>query len=212
MNTEGLIKALAEDHRIVGPRLGRQIALAVLIGTALCAVVFWLTLGPRPDLAAALGSWRFVFKFVVTTLLAVSAAWACLRLTHPEDRVGSVAVAAVLAPVVLAAGVVTELFSIDPAGVAMSAIGKNAVICLTAIPLLSLPPLVVILLALRHGAPGSPAAAGAMTGLLAGAIAATFYAAQCTDDSPLFVATWYVPAIGMVVLLGALAGSRLLRW
>jgi hypothetical protein len=43
-------------------------------------------------------------------------------------------------------------------------------------------------------------------------IAATFYASNCTDDSPLFVATWYPLAIGIVVLAGYVAGSRCLRW
>jgi hypothetical protein len=36
--------------------------------------------------------------------------------------------------------------------------------------------------------------------------------AQCTDDSPLFVATWYPIAVGFVAAEGALAGSRWLRF
>jgi hypothetical protein len=39
-----------------------------------------------------------------------------------------------------------------------------------------------------------------------------FYAAHCFDDSPLFVATWYTLAIAFVTGLGALLGSKLLRW
>jgi hypothetical protein len=35
---------------------------------------------------------------------------------------------------------------------------------------------------------------------------------HCFDDSPLFVATWYVLAAILVVLLGMLLGRRLLRW
>ena len=56
------------------------------------------------------------------------------------------------------------------------------------------------------------AAAGAAAGFLAGAIGAALYATHCPDDSPLFVAAWYSLAIGFVAALGAVAGSRLLRW
>ena len=40
-----------------------------------------------------------------------------------------------------------------------------------------------------YGVPTRPALAGAVAGLLAGGLAASFYAAHCTDDSPLFVTT-----------------------
>ncbi|MGA7427255.1 MAG: NrsF family protein, partial [Rhodoplanes sp.] len=33
-----------------------------------------------------------------------------------------------------------------------------------------------------------------------------------TDDSPLFVATWYSLAITLVVAVGAVLGPRVLRW
>jgi hypothetical protein len=51
-----------------------------------------------------------------------------------------------------------------------------------------------------------------VAGLIAGGLAAALYATHCTDDSPLFVATWYSIAIGAVAVLGALLGRRLLRW
>jgi hypothetical protein len=54
--------------------------------------------------------------------------------------------------------------------------------------------------------------AGAAAGLLAGGLGAVLYAIHCPDDSPLFVALWYVPAVALVVLAGAAAGSRVLRW
>jgi hypothetical protein len=37
------------------------------------------------------------------------------------------------------------------------------------------------------------------------------YAAHCTDDSPLFVATWYTLATALVTAIGALLGVRFLR-
>jgi hypothetical protein len=47
---------------------------------------------------------------------------------------------------------------------------------------------------------------------LSAGLAATMYAAHCSDDSPLFVATWYTLATALVTAIGALAGSKLLRF
>jgi hypothetical protein len=66
--------------------------------------------------------------------------------------------------------------------------------------------------AMRHGAPASPARAGAAVGCLAASIGATLYALYCIEDSPLFVAVWYPIATGLVTAIGALAGARWLRW
>lgn len=57
-----------------------------------------------------------------------------------------------------------------------------------------------------------PGFAGFSAGILAGGIAATLYAANCADDSPLFVATWYPIAIGALALLGVALGQRFARW
>ncbi len=62
------------------------------------------------------------------------------------------------------------------------------------------------------GAPAHPSVAGAIAGMLSAGLAATMYASHCTDDSPLFVATWYSIATALVSAIGALAGSRILRF
>jgi hypothetical protein len=66
-------------------------------------------------------------------------------------------------------------------------------------------PLAVFLNTLRYGAPMHPVVSGLVAGLLAGAVPASFYAAHCTDDSPLFVAIWYSIAIIGLAVAGALA-------
>ncbi len=83
---------------------------------------------------------------------------------------------------------------------------------MTTIPLMSLPLLAGALYGLRHGAPTRPAIAGAIAGLLSAGLAATLYASHCTDDSPLFVVTWYSLAAAFIAAVGALAGSRVLRF
>jgi hypothetical protein len=91
-------------------------------------------------------------------------------------------------------------------------VGNNAMVCLSAIPLLSLPLLAAALIGLRQGAPSRPMLAGALAGLLSAGLGATLYAAHCTDDSPLFVATWYTLATALMTALGALAGAKVLRY
>jgi hypothetical protein len=92
------------------------------------------------------------------------------------------------------------------------AVGSNAAICLTAIPLLSLPLLAAAVVGLRQGAPTRPGTTGAVAGLMAGSLAAALYATHCTDDSPLFVALWYGIALAMVTLAGWVSGRIWLRW
>ncbi|MBX9710348.1 MAG: NrsF family protein, partial [Xanthobacteraceae bacterium] len=48
--------------------------------------------------------------------------------------------------------------------------------------------------------------------LTSAGLAATLYASHCPDDSPLFVATWYTIASVIVAAVGALAGSRVLKF
>ena len=91
-------------------------------------------------------------------------------------------------------------------------IGTNALFCLKSIPFLGIAPLATTLFYLQRGAPEHPALAGAVAGLLAGAVGAALYATHCPDDSPLFVATWCSLAIAMLAALGAVAGAWLLRW
>ena len=113
MRTDELINALVEDQVATAWTLERSVGLAIVVGSVLAGAIFFLAIGFRPDIAQALATLRFPFKFVVTLSLA---------------------------------------------------------------------------------------------------IAATFYASNCPDDSGLFVATWYPLATGIVVLAGYLIGSRSLKW
>ena len=78
--------------------------------------------------------------------------------------------------------------------------------------ILSLPVTAALLFGLRYGAPTRPMMAGAGAGLLGGAVAASIYISHCPDDSPIFVAAWFTLAIVIATGIGALAGSRVLRW
>jgi hypothetical protein len=211
MKTDALIRALAADHAVRAPAVERFLAATVAAGFIASAILFAAILGPRPDIATvAMSEPRFLFKFVVTLVLALSAALLVRQLARPGAQVHLAWLAA--APVLILFAVGVELMLVPAAAWEAKVVGTNARICLTMVPLLSVPLLAAALLALRNGAPTRPALAGAVAGLLAGGLGATLYAAHCTDDSPLFVVTWYTLAIALVVAAGALLGSRLLRW
>lgn len=211
MKTNDLINLLANDSSPPW-RFHRVAALAIAAAIALAALLFFAGIGFRPDIAAALQTVRFLFKFVVTIALAATAIYALIGLARPEGTLAQYGRFLVLAPVLLAGAVALELWALPEARWLPSLIGHNARFCLTLIPLLAIGPLVCFLAALRQGAPSQPGLAGAVAGLAASGIAATFYAANCTDDSPLFVMTWYPLAILIVTAAGYLAGRMLLRW
>jgi hypothetical protein len=212
MDTNELIKALAADTRPPAASLSSVWWGAAGLAIVLAAAVFFAMLGPRPDIAAAAETPRFLFKFVLTITLAVSAFGLARALSRPDGtwREGMPYLAA--APALLALAVVVEIFVLPPGTWSDKLVGTNSINCLTYISLIGIGPLAIFLRALCHGAPTRPALAGAVAGLAAGGIAATFYAAQCTDDSPLFVATWYTIAIAGLALIGAAAAARFVHW
>ena len=185
---------------------------AVGLAIALAAAVFFALLGPRPDIAAAAETPRFLFKFVVTITLAVSAFGLARALSRPGETWRKAKPYLAAAPALMAMAVVVEIVVLPPDTWSAKLVGTNSIICLTYIPLIGIGPLAILLLALCHGAPTRPAFAGAVAGLAAGGIAATFYAAQCTDDSPLFVVSWYTIAIAWLALIGAATADRFARW
>lgn len=212
MRTEQLIAMLAADGGAPRLPLGRRLAAALGAGFVVSAVVFLLTLGPRPDIAAAAGDARFVLKFVVTLALAVAAAGLALRLIRPGASAAAWGAALLIAPALLALGIGYELATVPAERLMPRLIGRNALLCLVSIPLLALPALVALLAIMRTGAPSRPGLAGAAAGLAAGALGATLYAAHCVDDSPLFVMAWYGTAVAAVTGVAALIAARWLRW
>jgi hypothetical protein len=212
MDTNDLIRALAADARQQAASMSSIWWGAVGLAISLAAAVFFTTLGPRPDIATAAETPRFLFKFVVTITLAASAFGLARTLSRPDESWRKAMPYLAIAPALIVVAVIVELFVLPPDTWSAKLVGTNIMVCLTFIPLIGIGPLTIFLLALRHGATARPALAGAVAGLLAGGIAATIYAAQCTDDSPLFVATWYTIAIAGLAFVGAVGAHRFARW
>ena len=212
MRTDDLVHALAADRAPAHASTGRKFAVAIAVGFAISASLFWVTLGPRPDIAAAVMTVRFDLKIAEALLLAATAIALAVRLAQPGASTTLQKWVLALAPSLLAVAVLVELFVLPESQWETKMVGTMSMVCITAIPLLSLPLLAATLLALRQSAPTKRGTAGAVAGLVAGGLAAALYGTQCIDNSPLFVATWYTLSIGAVTALGAVLGRRLLRW
>jgi hypothetical protein len=211
MKTDQLIRTLAADNAHHARPVGFVLALSLLAGVPFSLAMFLATLGVRPDIMTAMHNPFFDLKFLVTLALAIAATAIGLHLSRPEASLKGWAWLLLVPAGLLAVGIGGEMMMPQRLPMMTRLIGSNSRVCMTAIPLISLPLLAAALIGLRHGAPAKPAVAGAIAGLLSAGLAATLYAAHCTDDSPLFVATWYTIATALVTALGALVGSRVLR-
>jgi len=212
METEQLIRTLAADNAHRARPVGLVLALALLVAVPVSTAMFLAGFGVRPDVMTAMHNPFFDLKFVVTLTLAITAIIVSLHLSRPEASLKGWAWLLLIPAGILIVGIVCEMMIPQRLPMMTRLIGSNSRICMTVIPLLAVPVLVAALIGLRHGAPARPAVAGAIAGLLSAGVAATLYASHCTDDSPLFVATWYPIAIALVTAVGALAGSRVLRF
>jgi hypothetical protein len=212
METEQLIRTLAADNMHRARPVGLVLTLALLAAAPISLTIFFAILGMRPDVMTAMRNPFFDMKFVVTLALAISAIAVSLHLSRPEASLRGWGWLLLIPAGVLALEIGGEMMMPQRLPMMTRLIGSNSRVCMMAIPLLSLPLLAAALVGLRRGAPTRPAVAGAIAGMLSAGLAATLYASHCTDDSPLFVATWYTIATALMATIGALVGSRVLRF
>jgi hypothetical protein len=211
MKTDDFIRTLAADNDWRTTATGMALLLALLAAAPISLAIFLMALGVRPDFTSATHNPFFDLKFAVTLALAISAILVVLPLSRPGTALGGRAWLLLVPAALLATGIAFDLAAPQTTNWSDRLIGSNSRVCLTAIPAMALPLLVAALIGLRQGAATRPALSGAVAGLMSGGLAATVYAAHCTDDSPLFVATWYSIGIAGLTAAGAAAGSRVLR-
>jgi len=212
MDTDRLIQTLAADNAHRERPVGSVLAISLLAAAPFSLAMFFSELGMRPDVRIAMRNPFFDLKFLVTLALALPAIAIALHLSRPEASLRRWAWLLLIPVGLLGIGIGGEMMMPQRLPMMTRLIGSNSRVCLTAIPLLALPLLTAALIGLRHGAPTRPALAGAFAGLTSAGLAATLYAAHCTDDSPLFVATWYTLVAALVAFIGVLAGWRVLRF
>lgn len=212
MKTSDLISALTADAGAPVTPIGRRLGLALGLGALVSLALFVAMIGPRPDVVHAMHTMRYDLKFLDTLAWLAPSFLLCLRLARPETG-PSALFAWLLAPIAILLVAVAVELAVTPSSLWMTRVmGSNWYHCLSIIPALSIAPLAALIVALREGAPRYPALTGALAGAASAGVAATLYASNCNDNSPLFVVTWYPLATAIVAAAGALVGRRWLRW
>jgi hypothetical protein len=213
VRTEDLIDDLARAPRPVGGldvewRMLAAAALGMVV--ALAALLLWL--GVRPDIAAAVATGPFWMKLAYTLAVATASIVLACRMARPDEP-GGVMWIVTGAPFVIALVMAAaELGGATAASRSALWLGSSWTVCSARILALSIPTLLAVVWTMRHLAPTRLRLAGFAAGLAAGGVGATVYALTCRETTAAFLATWYALGILAPACLGALLGSRLLRW
>ncbi|CAM4257686.1 NrsF family protein [Bordetella muralis] len=182
---------------VTGITLSLVMAMVVVLGLS----------HARPDLLAVLTTWVFQFKVSTMTLLAGGSA-VLVRMSGIPGASARPVLALLPGVALLFAGAI-----FDDTGFPFWGDGAFAApLCVALIVAASLPGLIAIMAGLRRGTPTRPIFAGAVSGLLSGSLAALVYTIACVNDGPSFVAVWYVVAISITTLIGAVTGRHVLAW
>jgi hypothetical protein len=211
MKTDDLIRAMAADAPARTGTARRHALVWLAVAMPVVALLFNFVFELREDLLgeAALAT---VQKLTFTVLLLAAAARGATILMSPDARLrdAMIWIAAPLAALlVFIAG---DLAFNNDGTVAERAIGESGLDCIVSLIGLSALPLAAFLYGMRDGASTRPGLAGALAGVSAASMAASFYALHCVDDSALFVGLWYGLGIALVGAIGYFAGQRFLRW
>jgi hypothetical protein len=210
-DTDGLIHGLAHQagtSRLSDARAFRlMLIVAAFVSLSLSVATVLLLIGTRPDFAAAVHGAPFAYKVISMLALGIGGLFLASRAVLPGSG-RLTALALVPAVALLAFRAATDHSGLSFMG--NSDISPHE--CVTTILVVSLPPLIVLLGVMRAGASTRPALAGAIAGMLAGALGACAYALACKNDAGLFVALWYPLAILTITALGAAIGRRALAW
>jgi len=209
--TENLIRSMAREaggqQAANNLSAGQTLLAATALALAVAMVMVVVLIGVRPDLMTLMQNGSLPFKLASTLLLACGGFIVAKRTMQPDAP--ALPLAALLPGLILlAVGAATDHSGLSILG------GSNVSVpaCVGAILMLSIPAFVLVLRALRTGAPTRPNFAGAAAGFLSGALGAAAYALACKNDGELFVAVWYGAAILMMTGLGAVIGRRALVW
>jgi hypothetical protein len=213
MKTDELIQSLSGDLAAVPPgAVARRIALGVGAGALASVAVMLAWLGLRPDLAQAVSTPMFWMKFGYSALTGLLLALVLSRLAKPAARPGALVALAAAPFAVVAIMAMVRLSQAVPEARHHLLMGHTSSLCPWRILVIGAPVLAGAVWAVRGLAPTRLLLAGLVAGGCAGGLGAAVYAFACTETSAPFLAIWYTLGMALAAGLGAVAGSRLLRW
>ncbi|RPI46872.1 MAG: DUF1109 domain-containing protein [Betaproteobacteria bacterium] len=214
MKTDELVSMLAREAggAVARSQAWRRLVVALATGTLASGLLMAAVLGLRPDLAQAAQLSMFWVKMGFPLLLSGATLHAFWRLAHPGMRLQA-APAGIAAPVLaMAALAIVTLLAAAPGERTDLIFGTTWKSCPFNIAFLATPVFVSAIWLMRGLAPTRQRLAGAVCGLLAGAIAALVYALHCPELAAPFIAVWYVLGMLIPAIAGAVLGPRLLSW
>jgi hypothetical protein len=213
MKTDELINMLGTNLEAVkGGELRNALLIALATGAAAASCLMLAIFG-LPD--ATLGdaySGPKVLALAFTLGLVFAGASFLIESARPgEPGRKPLILISVLFFALISAGGVTFVLA-HPAAWGGMIFGPQWAACLVCIPLFAVAPFASLIWALRRGAPTNLMRTGAIAGLVAGALGAAVFAFHHPGGSVPFIALWYGGSILFCTLVGAILGSRLLRW
>lgn len=213
MKTERLIDMLSTNLEPANTRAVRSaLVWAVAAGAVAAFCVMFGTVSLRTDLTDRDSLGFFVVKVMFALALTAAGLAVLDRAVRPgADATRRLQLVALPFFLISVAALAEWALGIATEPHRMTA-GTHWLLCLYCIPLFAIVPFVLLVWALRRGAPTHLARTGAMAGLVAGAVGAAAYAFHCPDDSLPFIAVWYGLSIAFCAGVGALLGPRILRW
>ena len=212
MKTDDLIAILADDLKPARRGMvARWLLPGLVLGALLSTALMMTTIGPRPDIHAAMQLNAFWVKFLYTLALAGLGFVLAARQARAgqTSRSLTLALAAPVAALMVLAGIQLSAPNANAASLVM---GSTWMVCPWLILMLSLPLTLCLLLVMRRLAPTRLGHAGAAAGLLSGAIAATIYGFHCPEMAAPFLLIWYTLGIAFSAGFGAVLGPRVLAW
>jgi hypothetical protein len=224
MKTEDFIEMLATNLEPVrGGQLRKTLfiamAVAVVAAGASCFTWCMLTMPAMPIIptmpADAMSWWHFcltAIALVFTLGLAAVGARVLFRSARPGLSARRPLILMGMLFLVMVSAAIVALAIIDPAARSTMILGGQGGTCLICIPMFAVIPFVAFIWALRKGAPTHLAFAGAIAGLVAGALGAAAVVVNQTADSLPLIALWYGAPVALCALIGGILGPRLLRW
>jgi hypothetical protein len=213
MKTEELIQRLSGDlPKVAAGAVARRVALGLGLGAVGSMAVMLAWLGPRPDLAQAIATPMFWMKVSYAAATGLIAAVLLARLARPAARTGVLAALAAAPFAVVAGMALVRMAQAAPGTQHDLLMGHTSSLCPWRILAIGLPVLAGAVWAVRGLAPTRLWLAGLVAGGCAGGIGAAVYAFACDETSAPFLAVWYTLGMVAVSAVGALTGSRLLRW
>jgi hypothetical protein len=213
MKTDELINMLGTNLvPVKAGELRNALMIALAIGAAAASCLMLAIFG-LPD--ATLGgddSGPKVLALAFTLGLVFAGASFLIESARPGEpgRKPLILISVLFFALISAGGVAFVLA--HPAAWSGMIFGPQWAACLICIPLFAVAPFASLIWALRRGAPTNLMRTGAIAGLVAGALGAAVFALHHPGGSVPFIALWYGGSILLCTLVGAILGSRLLRW